>query len=62
MGKDRLTCEEYQPEYVKRHLAYDSSVVFIRCEGPGRLYATLVGKRSLVPDFYKMIEGIKDAS
>jgi hypothetical protein len=36
------------------HLAYHSTLVFIRCDGSGRLYASLVGQRSLVPDFYKM--------
>lgn len=58
IGNEHLTCLEYRPQYQLDYMG-GSSIVYVNCSGPGRLYASFVGKRLVVPKFYGMLENIK---
>ncbi len=62
VGSESVTCVEYWPPYKTRpeHIE-DSSFAYIQCLGSSRLSASIVGDRTHVPAFYRMLEGITPA-
>ncbi len=59
IGNESVTCLEYWPSYLIRpkHVE-DSSLAFVECSSTGRLYASILGRRSDLPAFYKMLDGV----
>lgn len=63
IGNTPLTCVDYWPSYLtERGKPQDSSIAYIECSSPNRLYASFVGERFHVPVFYKMLEGITQSN
>jgi hypothetical protein len=60
IGSQSVTCYEYLPSFLPRSDRIDdSTLALVECSGPGRLYASLSGKRIHIPNFYPMLSSIR---
>ena len=59
IGDGIIECREYLPKYLQSVNGRDSPTVFVDCRGSNGWYAGFGGAKTLLPSFYRILEGTK---